>query len=643
MPSTNQEFLDKLNQLIEENLDDSSLTVSRIQRELGVSRTQLHRMVKEETGLSTTLYVRRVRLRKAKQLLLITNQRISEVGNATGIASPQNFSKYFVQEFGISPTELRRLHEQSAPAENPETPIDLPEPAPVEEPLLNQPATHDRPVPNNRWLLVGLALLVVAGVGWGVWHFESKGVAPTVAEYASINGNSLVLLPLETQEEDADFAEGVTERLHTSLLLLTDLKVIAKISADQYRRTNKLPTDIGRELSVAHVLKGTAVHRGDKVEIELQLVSTADGSELWTEAYAGKKEDVFKIMNAVVREVAKQLDQEISPALARQLNRTPTQNLQAYNLYLQARSMMVNREQRKLAGSLRLLDRALGLDPDFAEAYAQKATAYNLLGNLGYEGRETTLNLAEQNALKAIQLDSRNATAYATLGNIYRDQYKWEQSRTAYLIALELNPNNALIIYWYSLLLREIGKPAEAMQYSARAVELDPLYPVILAGHIRNCGYAGRNELATQLIERGKTVFDDSFVLYMTWGYLHMERSEYELALTRFSKMNELNPNLVSFKPQILFCQARLGDTAAIAPYLKTLGDTPDDDLNRSVVYAGLNRVEASITSMQRAAKRGVIPKDMLFHPAFRLHHHDPRFLKILRDFGLPTPKSGKR
>ncbi|GHB57571.1 hypothetical protein GCM10007390_08740 [Persicitalea jodogahamensis] len=495
---------------------------------------------------------------------------------------------------------------------------------------------------NNR-LLSGLTLAIVVVASWVVWQISdwgSQGAAPSIAEYAVTSGNSLVLLPFESQGGDEDFSEGIAERLQTSLLLLTDLKVIAKTSADRYRGTEKDITSIGRELDVDHVLKGHVTRRSGKVKIELQLISAGDESKVWSKVYAGDEKDIFRMMNAIVGELAATLDKKISPILAHQLNRTPTRNPKSYNLYLQARAMLVSREESKLAGSLRLLDRALTYDPGFADAYAQKATAYSLLSNMGYEDKKSTLDKAEKNALKAIRLDSRNATAYAILANIYRDQYKWDQSNTAYQIALELNPNDALTIYWYSLLLREIGKPAEAMQYSARAVELDPLHPVILGGHIRNCTYAGRSELAAQLIEDGKVVFGDSFIFYMCWASHYLFQEKYGLALTQLEKSHELNPGRTHFEAQIIFCQARMDNTAAAGNYLTTLGNTPEDDLSRSMVYAGMSKVEKCLSYMQRAASQGVIYKDLVLHPAFRLLHDDPRFQKILKDYGLPLPPS---
>ncbi|WP_373514725.1 tetratricopeptide repeat protein [Persicitalea sp.] len=188
------------------------------------------------------------------------------------------------------------------------------------------------------------------------------------------------------------------------------------------------------------------------------------------------------------------------------------------------------------------------------------------------------------------------------------------------------------------MLLRTVGKPAEAVSYSARAVELDPLHPVILSGHIRNCSYAGRYDLAIKGIENGKQLFENSFIFYICRGYYHLDREQYAEALTNLKKTEELNPGLKHFHSLVAFCQARLGKENSARRHLATLGTSPDDDLSRAIIYAGTKQAESSIASLQRAANQGFVYTDMLLHPAFRLHHRDPRFLEILKDFGLPAP-----
>ena len=116
MTSSEDAFISKLKSLIDANVDDPAFSVDTVCRDMAISRAQLHRIVKEEFDLSVTLYIRKVRLEKANYLLANSNLRISEVADRVGISNPQNFSKYFTQEFAITPTEFRRLHQAPATA-----------------------------------------------------------------------------------------------------------------------------------------------------------------------------------------------------------------------------------------------------------------------------------------------------------------------------------------------------------------------------------------------------------------------------------------------------------------------------------------------------------------------------------------------
>ena len=114
------------------------------------------------------------------------------------------------------------------------------------------------------------------------------------------------------------------------------------------------------------------------------------------------------------------------------------------------------------------------------------------------------------------------------LGTIYADTYQWQAAEASFRIALQHNPNDAQINYWYSLLLRSTGRLNEAIRYSTEAVALDPLYPVIISGHVLNCAYANRFDLAQASLNSGRALFGDLFIFHVGQGFFYLARSNYK-------------------------------------------------------------------------------------------------------------------
>ena len=634
-------FIEKLNQLIDDNLDNPSFSINTICQTLGVSRSQLHRTVKEQTERSVSLYIRQRRLLRAKELLIGTDLRISEICDAVGINNPQNFSTYFTEEFQANPTQFRKLH-TGPTADAPDLPPTAETDAPPPEALLN-PTPKNRPehplaqpgwFRRRRWLYAGLVgLLLVLGAGGYLWSklwSGSRPVSPVV--------NSLAVIPF-TNLGTADSnpaCERIMDNIYTSVALLNNLNVIARSSSDQYRDTKKGVGQIGDELRVANVLKGRFLKTSDQVQLKIDLISTRNGGAAWTKTYRAAYKDIFQLTDQIVADLARQLKLTAGASASEKLLLTRTQNIEAYNAFLQGRQLMNTRTKVDLLASIERFDRAIWLDSGFAEAYAYKAVATHLLPSSGKAETQKNFRLTEQIALNAIRIDPTNSTAYAVLGSIYYITYQWQASESAFRIALQHNPNDAQANYWYSLLLRSVGRVDEAVEYSTRAVRLDPLYPVILAGHILNCIYANRFDLANQHIENGRVLFDNSSAYHTARADYSMSQEDYGQAIAEFKRGMVLNPDDKGQIPLLMYCEAKRGNRQKATAFLHELTETrPWDDYQRAVVYAGLNEADSSLHHLKKAADAGYVFRDTKVIQVFRPYHASLTFRAVLRRYNL--------
>ena len=390
-------------------------------------------------------------------------------------------------------------------------------------------------------------------------------------------------------------------------------------------------------MNVNYILEGTVLQLDKKVRITVELSRANDNRVVWSKNYEGEMKDIFGYMSTVAKEIATELNQKLSVSLNKKLEKVPTQNINAYNEYLQGEQLLKARSKDKMEVAILKFDKAIGLDPNFADAYAQKASAYYLLGDDNHIDLKTSIKLVEQNALTAIQLDAENGMAYANLAKVYQKQNKWEQANASFKIALKNSPNDTQINYWYSLMLRSVGEVDKAILYSTKAITLDPVYPTVFVGHVGNYMYAGKMKLAQKALEDGKPLFGEFYMYYWAKGFYYIFQNDYETALREFDKGFGMN-HVGSFKRMMVYCQAKLGQKEAVETYLKSLKESPENYENFATTYAGLGKADKRIEYLQKMSEIGITPNYLKVSPLFAFLHSDARFEAILQKNGLVNP-----
>ncbi|MES2521049.1 MAG: helix-turn-helix domain-containing protein [Bacteroidota bacterium] len=621
---TDKATLEKLNQIIDSNLNNSSFTTLDICNELGQSRSQLFRLIKEHHQLSISLYIRQRKLRKAKELLDNSDLKISEITYSVGIDSPQSFSKYFTDAYGVSPTEYRK---------NIITFVE-PEGLPIvsTNQIINKPksAIFSK---NRLVLIIPILLFVIFGIYF--WQ-KDKTTVPSSFESQS-SENSIAILPFKNlgNSNNSYFSEGVMEQIHSTIASLNNLKVISTTSTNKYANTQKNSQQIGKELHVKYILGGSVLQLDKQVRITVELVETEDDRVVWSKTFEGDTKNIFGYMSTIAKEITKVLNQKLSTVQNNKFEKMPTQSLEAYNEFLQGQQLLKLRNVAKMEASVVKFDKAIELDPNFADAYAQKAVAYFVMGNNQLTNAEFYYKIAERNALTAIKLDAENGKAYAVLAHNYGYHNKWEQAITTFNIALKFSPNDAQINYWYSLTIRSIGMMEEAIKYSTKAIALDPLAPNVYGGHIINYCYAGKLDMAEKAIKDGELYFKDAYLFHYAVGFYYLALKDYKNALKSFTKSLELDKEDLYTKAVVIYCKAKLGDTVAVKTFVQSLPNIPQSQRYFALAYAGMENKELCLKHLELAAAINDSPLYIKVSPLFSFLHPEPRFNAILQKLGL--------
>lgn len=373
----------------------------------------------------------------------------------------------------------------------------------------------------GRGLAAGILLAVasLAGIGgWLVWgRAAGPGDAPTP---------TIAVLPfenLDSDEESLFFADGVTEDVLTSLSRIRDLRVTAPASVMPYRTSDRSEARIAEELGVRYLLRGSVRRADDDVRITARLVDTRTNASIWGEAYDRRMEDVFAVQSDIARRVADALEAELTPRVAAEIDRRPTDDLIAYNLYLRGRYFWHRRTEEALRQSAELFEQAVERDPNYARAWAGLADAYAVLAFYDYLPPGEAYPNAKSAARHALAIDETLAEAHASLGYItlYHD---WDATRaeTEFRRAIELNPSYSVGHQWYANLLVATGRFEEADREMSRAREVNPLSVIanLALGWVYY--YAGRNEDAVRQCDRALEMDPELDLAYL-WRGLALE------------------------------------------------------------------------------------------------------------------------
>ena len=291
-------------------------------------------------------------------------------------------------------------------------------------------------------------------------------------------GKSIAVLPLTNMSpdlENAFFADGVHEEILTNLAKIRKLLVIGRTSTLQYRDTVKPLKQIGSELGVKYLLEGSVQRAGDQVRVTVQLIESESGGHLWAESYTRKLDDFFAIISSISKEISGELQTVLSPEEIAGIERRPTQNQEAYDLYLKG----LQADSRS-AERFTLLEQAVELDPDFYEAWhrllVDGAIAFR------YNQRSDQALLAKTRyALSQIKRTAPNPSMYlhAQAVLVYNERNDMEGSIGLLLKAAQ-NPDDYEAQATLAWRYMEMGKMLEALPFLEAAIRADPLdFPII--------------------------------------------------------------------------------------------------------------------------------------------------------------------
>lgn len=524
----------------------------------------------------------------------------------------------------------------------------------VHEPLAPSPQTLVQATPalphsvprRFSWVAAAVIATLLAGsLALGLRR-RSPPPAPVTAIPSAEKRARLAVLPFVNLGGDPaqDYlSDGFTEEMITQIGQLNPehLTVIARTSAMLYRGTKKDTHRIGEELGVDYLLDGSVRREGKRIRVSAQLIRVSDQSNLWAANYDRELRNILELQSQVARSIAGEIAVKIAPERAVRLESVRSVDPDAYELYLEGRHFWNRRTPEGIEKAIQLLRQAIARDPGWARAHAALADCFAVEFIYSSVSARELLGQARAESRRALDLDPTLAEAHATLAYAYFYDWDFPAAEKEFQKSFEDNPRYATAHQWYGELLRQTGRQDEAIQESKRALELDPLSPIINVEAALPYYYRGEYEKAAEQL-RHTVELDPYFA--SAHGHLAMvyeQQGRFAEALQESQAAQVLgDAPWIDVEQGVLL--ARMGRKAEAQKILKKMLQSPRqfafDSASIALLQIALGQREKAVATLERAYREHMWQLTGLrVDPRFRAVLGDPRVQQILRGIGFPS------
>ena len=560
----------------------------------------------------------------------------------------------------------------------------------------NSRTHHDLPFyKKNTFKTVLAAIAVIAFFLFGNNFIEKEVELNQLAATDLVEQISIAVLPFSnfsSDKKDEYFSDGITEDILTVLSSIKDFRVISRTSVMQYKDTKKSIREIGRELNVTHILEGSVRKSNNKVRVVAQLIDAKNDAHVWAHTYDREMTEIFEVQSELAENIAGKLKKELSPEDYRNINKKPTNDLQAYDIYLQGRKYYTKYNEKDNDLAIQFFEQALEIDSTFALAYAGLGDALSQKGNYG-SGDPKLLKTALEVSQKAITIDNNSSEGYKALGLSYHYMGDIDKALDSYYKAVEINPNNEMATSNIAMICKENGDIAEGIKWANKAKELNPQHPMSFIRLSDLYESISMDEVAESILEEGvawnpdnedlnlklgdvvlklnhldkvivnvenlEKIQPESPNAYMLQGRVAFVKRDYEKAQELYLKAQKSaekkkgSKNYWDIDMGLAFIDSRLNAETASSPQLeKMLSKLFEKEkahprmhtkLTIASIYAGLNKNDEAILFLEKAVQSGFLDYKMLeVNPIFENIQQLDAFQKIKEEVQKKAEKIQK-
>jgi adenylate cyclase len=374
---------------------------------------------------------------------------------------------------------------------------------------------------------------------------------------------SIAVLPFGNISDDPNqeyFADGMTEDLITDLSKISGLFVIARNSSFVYKDQQVQVRKVAEDLGVRYVLEGSVRRVGDQVRINTQLIDAASGGHVWAERFDRKLDNIFAVQDEIIERVVQALELHLTDTEREQRDTGPqTTSLEAYDLVLRARKLLTRFDYEAAAEARDLLERAIEIDPTYAEAFSLLGSYYFDEWRVWGRNQDRNLTRALELGERAVALNPSDPAPHALLAMVHQWRREFDTANAAADKALDLEPKDAITLSNLGSMLNWAGRSEEALDVLQQAVRLDPFHP---PNYLERLAFAyagvGEYEQCVEAAERGIALDPDYVGLFVDLAACYAALGKEEEARAAAAEIFRTNPRftLKAFESYVPFSDA---------------------------------------------------------------------------------------
>ncbi|HEU5245618.1 MAG TPA: FlgO family outer membrane protein [Candidatus Udaeobacter sp.] len=452
--------------------------------------------------------------------------------------------------------------------------------------------------------------------------------APNVAAEKSIA--VLSFANLNPDPDNAYFAGGIQAQIVARLAKIANLKIVSGSPTHRYQSTPENPAEVAAELGVADILEGSVQRQGEKFRIAVRLIVAKNNAELWTQSNDFTFPEVAEVESKVAAHIASALGVDLIEPDNRAMDKTGTSNPRAYEAYLKGRYVWLQRKWDGYRQAKEYFEQAIALDPNYAQAYAGLADAYQFLAESDQHARKENIEKAKTVYKRALELDSTLAQAHATAGLVAMNyDWDWPLAEQELRRAIALDPSEALFYDWYAEYLMAVGRVSESIDNIERARELDP-YSVIINSDVGKLLYYARlyGEAEAQLKETLR--MDPDFTqAHRYLGGVYVATQHFDDAIAEFKMAN------MGLTAYAYGTAGRKTEAEQMLEMIKKLPARTGDFEKVSLLmwaYIGLGEKDRAIGCLeQECENHSVTITSLKSNPEWDSLRSEPRFVDLMR------------
>lgn len=488
-------------------------------------------------------------------------------------------------------------------------------------------------------LATAVLLLVLTRLTW---------VERLLGLHAALKVQSIAVLPLENLTGDPSqeyFSDGMTDALITELAQLQGLRVISRTSSIYYKGTHKTLPQIGRELQVDAVVEGTVSRGDDTLKITAQLIYAPRDAHLWAASFTGSARDALQLQARVAEDIASQIRDRLTPEERQSVSTSATTDPAAYDDFLKGIYFVNKLTPDDVKSAIRYFRSAIEKDPNFAAAYARLSDCYYFLSITSEMSTADAYKPAREAAEKALALDDKLDRAHTAMAAIaWGYDWDWTRAEAEIKRAIQLNPNSANARFSYSELLLTLGRWEESAEQERAGKIVDPFSLDAMTTTVVNAYYRRNYPEGLVQTRAALGLFPKISVFHVFLSNIHAMQGHESLSAQEILLAEEFGgatpERIAALKTASEIAGLKGLRQKRIELNKKLAGAQPSNAYDIAIDCAAIGDRDQALSWLEKAirshdAKASIIAVE----PIFDSLRSDPRFVALLQQMGLTTPR----